>query len=165
VLLVRVLRGDHEKRLGKRVRPVVHRHLALAHRLEERALRPRVAPVDLVRENDVGEQRPRREDERPPVRIEDVNPQDILRKEVARELDPAEGPAIPEEIARASVVLPVPGTSSRRTWPPAMKEAIARSTDSRFPRRTVSTFARNEDRSPASVSLPWEPLSPDRTAL
>src|SRR3972149_3628580 len=55
-------------------------------------------------------------------------------------------PEIPEERARASVVLPVPGTSSRRTWPPAMKDAIARSTASRFPRRTVPTFARNEDR-------------------
>ena len=42
-------------------------------------------------------------------------------------------PEIPEERARASVVLPVPGTSSRRTWPPAMKEAIARSNGLPFP--------------------------------
>ena len=59
-------------------------------------------------------------------------------------------PEIPEERARASVVLPVPGTSSRRTWPPAMKEAIARSTDSFFPRRTVSMFTRNSDSSSVS---------------
>src|SRR5512134_401352 len=46
-------------------------------------------------------------------------------------------------MARANVVFPVPGRSSRRMCPPARKEASASSTASRFPRRTDSTLSRN----------------------
>jgi len=46
-----------------------------------------------------------------------------------------------------------------------MKEAIARSTDSRFPRRTVSTFARNDDSSSARDFPSMGDIIRNRTAL
>ena len=64
-LLDRVLRGEHEERAGQVVGRAVGRHAALGHRLEQRRLRLRRGPVDLVGEEDVGEHRAGPELERP----------------------------------------------------------------------------------------------------
>ncbi len=56
-LLDRVLRREHEERVGQGMRLVADRHLPLLHRFEERALHLRRRAVDLVREHDVGEDR------------------------------------------------------------------------------------------------------------
>ena len=57
-LLDRVLRGQHEERLGQRMPPAADRHLVLLHRLEQRRLRLRRRAVDLVGQDHVGEDRP-----------------------------------------------------------------------------------------------------------
>ena len=67
----------------------------LLHRLEERRLRLRGCPVDLVGENDVGEHRTSDELEVPCVcggiLFDDVGAGDIRRHQVGRELDALEG--------------------------------------------------------------------------
>ena len=86
-LLDRVLRGDHEERLGQRARLAVHRHLALLHRLEQRALRLRRGAVDFVGEHDRVEDRARVEAERLRALVEDRHAEHVGRQQVARELD------------------------------------------------------------------------------
>ena len=58
LLLDRVLRGKHQERLGELERLFADRHLALLHRLEQRALHLGGGAVDLVRQDEVGEDRP-----------------------------------------------------------------------------------------------------------
>ena len=95
LLLDRVLRGEHEERIDERVPHAAHAHLPLLHRLEERGLRLRRRAVDLVGEDDVGEQRPLEEPQLPrargPVLLEHVGADDVGRHQVGRELDAAEG--------------------------------------------------------------------------
>ena len=54
-MLVRILRRDHEERVGELVRFALDRDLPLLHRLEQRGLCARRRTVDLVREEDVRE--------------------------------------------------------------------------------------------------------------
>jgi hypothetical protein len=61
--VLRVLRGDDEERVGQRRGDAVDRDLPLVHRLEQRRLRARARAVDLVGEEDVGEDRALPEDE------------------------------------------------------------------------------------------------------
>src|SRR5208283_6116446 len=61
-------------------------HLVLLHRLEERGLHLRRRPVDLVREQDVREDRAPSEREPPLLGVEDLSARDVVRKEVGREL-------------------------------------------------------------------------------
>ena len=58
LLLDRVLRGQHEERLGQRMPRAADGHLLLLHRLEQRGLRLRRRAVDLVGQDHVGEDRP-----------------------------------------------------------------------------------------------------------
>ena len=60
-----------EERVGQRARDPVDRHLALGHRLEQRRLRLRHRAVDLVDEDDVGEDRARPELEVARLLVED----------------------------------------------------------------------------------------------
>ena len=60
-----VLRGEHEERRRQRVRDAVDGDPALLHGLQEGGLRARRGAVDLVGEDDVGEQRARTELELP----------------------------------------------------------------------------------------------------
>ena len=55
--LDRVLRRHHEERLRHGVRVVADRHLVLLHHLEQRRLHLRGRAVDLVREEEVAEDR------------------------------------------------------------------------------------------------------------
>ena len=61
-VLVWVLRRDHEERIGKLVCLPLDRHLPLLHRLEQRGLRARRRPVDLVGQEHVREDRAGEED-------------------------------------------------------------------------------------------------------
>ena len=84
LVLDRILRREHEKRIGERVRLPVDRHLVLLHRLQERGLRLRRGAVDLVGEQQVGEHRPPAEDEF--VAAHRHRPGEIGREHVRREL-------------------------------------------------------------------------------
>jgi hypothetical protein len=72
------------------MRHPVHRHLALLHGLQERSLGLGRRPVDLVRQEQVGEDRPRTELEAGRAGIEDRGAGDVGRHEVGRELDSLE---------------------------------------------------------------------------
>ena len=87
-VLVRVLRRDHEERIGKLVRLAVDRHLALAHRLEQGGLGARRRTVDLVGEEDVREDGARHEEVL--AGADDVLPVELRRRRVRRELDALE---------------------------------------------------------------------------
>ena len=87
-LLDRVLRRDHHERPAHRVRDAVDRDLPLLHDLEQSRLGLRRRAVDLVGEDDRGEDRARVELE--PVRalVVDRDARDVGRQQVRRELDP-----------------------------------------------------------------------------
>ena len=74
----------------ERIRLAVDRHLVLLHRLEQRRLRLRRGAVDLVDQQDVGEDRPGPELELVRALVEDVDARDVRREQVGRELDPRE---------------------------------------------------------------------------
>ncbi len=88
--LERVLRGDDHERLRQYVRLAVDGHLAVAHRLEQRALRARRRAIDLVGQHDVAEDRTARVDELAGLRVVDVAAGDVAGQQVGRELDARE---------------------------------------------------------------------------
>src|SRR5262249_35061562 len=88
--LDRVLRGDDEERRRKAERLVPDRHLALLHRLEERALHLRRRAVDLVGEKEVREDRAFPNAELVRALVEELAPEDVRGQEVDRELDARE---------------------------------------------------------------------------
>ena len=90
--LDRVLRREDEERPLERIRPAGGGHVVLLHRLEQRRLRLGRCPVDLVGQDDLGEDRPRHEAKRPMPRlfVEDLGAGDVGRHQVRRELDPLE---------------------------------------------------------------------------
>jgi hypothetical protein len=73
------------------VRLAVDRDLPLLHRLQERRLRLRRRPVDLVREQDLREHRAGAELELARLLVERAHAGDVGRQQVRRELDAAEG--------------------------------------------------------------------------
>ena len=92
--LDRVLGREDEERLLQLVGPALDRHAVLLHRFEQRRLGLRRGPVDLVGEDDLGEDRPGHEDHLPLagvlVLLDDVGAGDVARHQVGRELDAAE---------------------------------------------------------------------------
>ena len=89
-MLVRVLGREHHERRRERASRAVHRHLALGHRLEQAALRPRRGPVDLVRQHQVCEERAGLEHEAVAGLVVNGDAGDVAREQVARELDARE---------------------------------------------------------------------------
>ena len=85
-----VLRCNHQKAVAERAALSVGGDLALFHRLEERRLGLRRRPVDLVRKQGVGEDRPFAELERPRVLAVDAGPDNVGREQVGGELDSGE---------------------------------------------------------------------------
>ena len=69
-------------------------HLPLLHGLQQGGLRLRRRPVDLVGQDQIGEQRPRDEPQLAraggPVLVQDLGPGDVAGHQVGRELDPVE---------------------------------------------------------------------------
>ena len=90
--LDRVLRRHHEEGVGHEVRLLRDRHLPLLHHLEQRRLHLRRRAVDLVREEEVAEDRPELGVERGAGRQEDARADQVRRHEVGRELDALEAP-------------------------------------------------------------------------
>jgi len=90
VELVRVLGRDHEEGAGQLVGDALHRDLRLRHRLEERRLGARRRPVDLVGQEDVGEDRAGDELEGALALVEDAGAGYVRRQEVRRALNAPE---------------------------------------------------------------------------
>ena len=93
-LFDRVLRRQHEERIGQLVPHAADRDLPLLHRFEQRRLRLGRRAVDFVGQDDVREQRAF---EKPPlararaaVLFDNLGAGDVRRHQVGRELDPAE---------------------------------------------------------------------------
>jgi hypothetical protein len=78
------------KRRRELVRDAVDRHLALLHALEQRGLRLRRGAVDLVDEQDVGEDRPGAELELVRPLVEHVDAGDVGGQQVGSELEARE---------------------------------------------------------------------------
>ena len=74
------------------MRDPLDRHLALLHRFEQGGLRAGGGPVDLVDQDDVGEDRPGDEAERPGDLVEHADAREVGREEVGGRLDPSERP-------------------------------------------------------------------------
>ena len=90
VVLHRILRGDHHKRARQQVRAPVDGHLALVHGFQQRRLRFGRSAIDLVRQQEIGEDRPRLEFERLGMRVVDSDPQHVAGQHVAGELQAVE---------------------------------------------------------------------------
>src|SRR3989449_87293 len=90
LVLNRILRRNHEERPVERERFALQRRLPFLHRLEERGLGLRRGAVDLVREEDVREDRAPSEDEVAGLAVEHVGPRDVRGQQVRRELDATE---------------------------------------------------------------------------
>ena len=86
--LDRVLRGDHHERRLERVGRAVDGDLALLHALEQRRLRLGRRAVDLVADDDVGEDAAGLELELAGLLVVDRHAGDVARHQVGRELDP-----------------------------------------------------------------------------
>ena len=80
LLLDRVLGREHEERLRQAVRLVADRNLALLHRLEQRRLHLRRRAVDLVRQQQIREDRTLLWRELPGLRGIDERPHDVGRQ-------------------------------------------------------------------------------------
>ena len=79
--------GSHdEEGVGEHVRHSVDRDLSLAHRLKEGRLGLRRSAVDLVRQNDLRQDRPRPELELAGGLIEDVDARQVAGQHIGREL-------------------------------------------------------------------------------
>jgi hypothetical protein len=122
-MLHRILRREHREVRAERMALAVHRRGALLHRFEERRLRLGGGAVDLVGEEEVGEQRPGAKAQLAAGRIEhrhadDVRPGSrsgvnwIRPKRTSRHA----------ASARTIRVLPIPGTPSIRAVRPSRAE-------------------------------------------
>jgi hypothetical protein len=98
LLLDRVLRREHGEARAHHMRLAVDRHAAFLHRLEQRGLRLRRGAVDLVGEQQLGEDRPLGEGEARRLEVEEVRPQYVAGHQVGGELDASE---IASPVARA----------------------------------------------------------------
>ena len=85
-----VLRRDDEERLGQLTSRAFDCDLALPHRLQQRRLGARGGAVDLVGQDDVGEDRARHEFEGQLFLVEDARSGDVRWQEVRRALDAPE---------------------------------------------------------------------------
>jgi hypothetical protein len=93
-LLDRILRREHEERTLEIVAHARDRDLVFLHRLEQRRLRLRRRAVDLVGEDDVGEDRAANETDDPfaggAILLDHLGAEDVGRHQVGRELDAVE---------------------------------------------------------------------------
>ena len=90
VMFHRVLRGDHHERLRQRVRLAVDADLAFVHGFEQRRLRLRRGAIDLVGQQEIGEDRSRLELEGFRMGVIDGDAEHVAGKHVAGELQPVE---------------------------------------------------------------------------
>ena len=121
LVLDRVLGGDHHERRVERVGRAVDRDLALLHRLEQRRLRLGRGPVDLVAEDDVGEDGPGRNSNSSVPRFQTVTPTTSDGSRSGVNCTRPNEQSIDAASALARLVLPTPGTSSISRWPSATR--------------------------------------------
>ena len=88
-----VLGGQHHERPRQRHGIAVHGHLALLHGLQQGALGARRGPVDLVGQQDLGEDRAGTELEGLLLLVEERDSGDVAGQQVGRELDAPEAAA------------------------------------------------------------------------
>ena len=92
--LDRVLSREDKEGLIEGIGATLDRDLVLLHRFEKGRLRLGRCAVDLVGKQDIGEDRPRREDHMPPPRfrivLDDIGAGDVRRHQVGCELDSGE---------------------------------------------------------------------------
>jgi len=93
LLLGRVLGGDDEKRIGQGVRGAVHADLMFLHRFQQGALGARAGAVDLVGQQDFGEDRPGLEAEVARLGLVDGGADQVGGQQVAGELHSARAKA------------------------------------------------------------------------
>ena len=86
----RVLGRNHEKGVGQWPRHAAFGHLPLLHRFEQGALGAWGGAVDLVGQQQFGENRPRLVSEAAARRVPDADPQQVGGQQVGRELHPPE---------------------------------------------------------------------------
>ena len=85
-----ILRRDHQERRLEHEALALDGDLGLLHGLEQRALRLRRGAIDLVGEEQVGEDRTAAVLERAPPLVEQEAARDVARQEIGRELDALE---------------------------------------------------------------------------
>ncbi len=89
-LLQRILRGQHQERIGQRIGLIADRHLPFLHGLEQRALHFRRRAIDFVGQDEIAEYRTVLGAECPVLRVVDHGPDDVGGQHVGRELQPLE---------------------------------------------------------------------------
>ena len=89
-LFQRILRGNHKKRRRQRMRAVIHRHLPLLHRFQQRRLTLRRRTVHLIGKQQLREHRPLMKDQRLRLRFQRRKTDHIGRQQIGRELNTAE---------------------------------------------------------------------------
>ena len=90
LILDRVVGGDHHERFRQQPGFTIDADLRLGHRLEQRGLRLRRCPVDLVGEQQVGEDRSGPELEAPRAHVVDRRAEQVGGQQIRRELHPGE---------------------------------------------------------------------------
>ena len=126
--LDRVLRGEHEERVGQRVGDAADGDLPLGHDLEQRRLHLGGGAVDLVGEHEVGEDRAELDVEGVLAGLVDARADDVGGHEVGGELEAGEGAADRPREGLDRQRLGDAGTPSRSTWPLASRATSIRST-------------------------------------
>ncbi len=134
--------GQHVEGPRQHERVPLDGDLPLLHGLQQRGLRLGRGAVDLVGQQQAGEDRALAEAELGRVLVEDVGAGEVggSRSGVNWARVNSRPSACASE--RAASVLPSPGRSSSRTWPPARTPASTSVIWSRLPTRTVSTASR-----------------------
>ena len=89
-LFQRILRGNHKKRRRQRMGTVIHRHLPLLHRFQQRRLTLRRSTVYLIGKQQLREHRPLMKDQRLRLRFQRRKTDHIGRQQIGRELNTAE---------------------------------------------------------------------------
>ena len=134
--------GEDVEGVGQGAAGAFDGDLAFGHGLEECGLGLGGGAVDLVGEEEAGEDGAGAELEGAGGGVEHGGAGDVCGEQVGGALQAGE--VEPEAVARerAARVLPRPGTSSNRTWPPARMVASAVWSASRMPTTAVPTSAR-----------------------
>src|SRR6202022_651272 len=88
LVLDRVLRGEHHEGVGQRILLTLEADTVLLHRFQQRGLHFCRSAIDLVGQQDVGEDRALADAERARLQVVDRRSDDVRRHQVGRELDP-----------------------------------------------------------------------------
>ena len=135
--LERVLRREDDERLVEREGLAAHRDAVLLHRLEQRALRLGRGAVDLVGQDDVGEDGPlRNSNTLPPPCVSSMTVVPMMSAGIRSGVNWMRENGEAERVSdrtRTSIVLPRPGTPSSSACPPASRQVRTPSTTSRLP--------------------------------